>query len=109
MTKVEIYRDKNKNIVKAVFDGHALADDENDVVCAAISSITHSTLNGIENVLKISVGYEVDDGYLYFVLPNDLSAQERKNANILLDTMYLFLINLEKQYSDNITICELEV
>ena len=109
MTSVNIYRDKNKNIVKFIVEGHANAADENDIVCAAISSVTHLTLNGIENVLNISAGYEVDDGYLFFVLPNDLSLEERKNVNILLDSMYLFLVNLEEQYSDNITICELEV
>ncbi len=109
MTSVNIYRDKNKNIVKFVVEGHANASDENDIVCAAISSVTHLTLNGIENVLNINVGYEVDNGYLFFVLPDDLSDEERKNANILLNSMYLFLENLEEQYSDNITVCELEV
>lgn len=109
MTSVNIYRDKNKNIVKFIAEGHANASDENDIVCAAISSVTHLTLNGIENVLNISVGYEVDDGYLFFVLDSDITEEERKNVNILLDSMYLFLVNLEEQYSDNITICELEV
>ena len=109
MTSVNFYRDKNKNIVKFVAEGHANAADENDIVCAAISSAVHLTLNGIENVLNINIGYDVDDGYLFFVLPSDMTVDERKNANILLNSMYLFLVNLEEQYSENITICELEV
>ena len=83
--------------------------DENDIVCAAVSAVTHLVLNGIENVVGVSFGYETEDGYLYFVLPEDVSLADREKLNVLLDSMFLFLINLEKQYSDNITIIESEV
>lgn len=109
MINVKIYRNKNKDIVKAVFEGHSLFSDENDIVCAAVSAVTHLVLNGIENVVGVSFGYETEDGYLYFVLPEDVSLADREKLNVLLDSMFLFLINLEKQYSDNITIIESEV
>lgn len=109
MINAEIYRNKNKDIVKAVFEGHSLYSDENDIVCAAVSAVTHTVLCGISEVVGISFGYETDDGYLYFVLPDDISEDKREKANVLLDSMYLFLMNLQEQYSDNITISESEV
>ena len=48
MTNIKIYRDKNKNIVKAEFDGHALFSNENDIVCSALSAVSYLTANGIE-------------------------------------------------------------
>ena len=41
MTNIKIYRDKNKNIVKAEFDGHAHFSDENDIVCSALSAVSY--------------------------------------------------------------------
>ncbi|MCI5969866.1 MAG: ribosomal-processing cysteine protease Prp [Clostridia bacterium] len=109
MTNIKIYRDKNKNIVKAEFDGHAHFSDENDIVCSALSAVSYMTANGIENVAGIKVGYETDNGYLYFVLPCDIEEKKREKANVLLESMYLFLTDLQKQYSDCISISDLEV
>ena len=109
MTNVEIYRDKNKNIVKAIFDGHAEHSNENDIVCSAISAVSYMTLNTLESVLKINVGYQTGDGYLFFVLPDDLTDDMKDKANIVLEGMYLFLNDLKEQYRDNVSISELEV
>ena len=109
MTNVKIYLDKNKNIVKAVFDGHAMHSNGNDIVCSAISAVSYMTLNTLENVLGIDIGYETDEGYLFFVMPDDLSFELRDKSNIVLEGMYLFLNDLKEQYRDNITISELEV
>ncbi len=109
MTNVKIYRDKNKNIVKAEFDGHAMHSDENDIVCSAISAVSYMVLNTLESVLKIDIGYETGDGYLFFVMPCDIKNDIREKANVVLEGMYLFLIDLKKQYRDNVSISELEV
>ena len=109
MTKIEITKDKSGNIVKFVIDGHSEFSENDDIVCAAISSVSYATLNGIEKILNIPFGYEKADGYLYFVLPDDLKNELREQANILLNSMYLFLSDLEEQYSDNVNITMLEV
>ena len=109
MTKIEITKDKSGNIVKFVIDGHSEFSENDDIVCAAISSVSYATLNGIEKVLNIPFGYEKADGYLYFVLPDDLKNELREQANILLNSMYLFFVDLEEQYSDNVNITMLEV
>ena len=109
MTKIEITKDKSGNIVKFVIDGHSEFSQNEDIVCSAISSVSYATLNGIEKLLNIPFGYEKSDGYLYFVLPDDLKKELREQANILLNSMYLFFLDLEEQYEDNVNITTLEV
>lgn len=109
MTTIEITKDKSGNIIKFIIDGHADYSENEDIVCSAISSVSYSTLNGIEKVLHIPFGYEKKEGYLYFVLPDDLKKELREQANILLNSMYLFFRDLEEQYSENVNIIELEV
>ena len=109
MVKVSFFK-KDGYIVKFEMKGHAEFSEENDIVCAALSAVAYSTINGIENVLNIPCGYETDDdGYLFFVLPDDLDDESLKKASILLDTMYLFISDLHKQHPDNVAILEPEV
>ena len=109
MTEIRITKDKSGNIVKFVIDGHSEFSDEQDIICSAISSVSFATLNGIEKVLNIPFGYEKGDGYLFFVLPDDLKKDFREKVNILLDSMLLFFKDLEEQYGDYVNIIELEV
>ena len=110
MTQIDIFRDKHGNIVKFVCDGHTdYAEEGHDIVCASVSAVSFAVLNGIEKVLNVDFGYEVGDGYLFFVLPEDVEETDRKHINILLDTLYLFFKETEQQYPGNIQISELEV
>lgn len=109
MTKICVYK-KGKNIAKYTVDGHTGYDVEgSDIVCAAISTVTMHTLNGLTDVVKIPVGYEVSDAYFECIVPDDISEEERKQADILLETMYLTFKNLEEQYKEYITIIDMEV
>ena len=110
MTEIKIFRDKSANIVKGILEGHTDYEDiGKDIVCASVSSVLFMALNGIENVLNVKFGYDTDDGYVEFILPDISDDNKRKEINILLDSMYLFLSDLEKQYPDNVKITELEV
>ena len=108
MIKAEFYF-KKSNIVKFVLDGHAGYSDGDDIVCASVSSVAWAVLNGLEKVADIKFGYETGEGYIYFVLPEDLNQNDEKNAGLLLDTMYLYLKELKDQYPDYISLTKLEV
>jgi len=110
MTEIKLFRDRDANIVKGIVSGHTgYAEEGSDIVCASVSSVIFMALNGIENVLNTQFGYETGEGYLEFVLPCDLNDDKIKEINILLDSMYLFLQDLQSQYPDNVKITELEV
>lgn len=109
MTDVCVYR-QNKDIVKYTVSGHTgFGEAGEDIVCAAVSALCQATLNGLTDVVGISAGFEVRDGYLECVLPEALSENRRHEADILLNTLILSLKDLEEQYGDYITISELEV
>lgn len=109
MTNICVYR-KNKDIVKYTVSGHTgFGESGADIVCAAVSTIATAVLNGLTDVVGIAVGYEVREAYLECVLPDELSDDMRRSADVLLNTMFLSLKDLEEQYGDYITITELEV
>jgi len=109
MTKICVYK-KGNHIVKYTVEGHTgYSEEGSDIVCAAVSTVATHTLNGLTDVVKIFVGYEVDDAYLECIVPDDLSEEERKQSDILLDAMYQTFKNLEEQYKEYITIIDMEV
>ncbi len=108
MIKVDIFKKQN-SIVKFVMDGHAEYSDGEDIVCASASSAAWMTVNGIENVASVDCGYETGDGYVYFVLPDDLSPKEKEKTDLLLESFFMYIKELESQFPDYIKVTELEV
>ena len=94
MIKVEL----KDNLI--TIKGHAGYDDKGkDIVCASVSSIVITTINGI---------IEIDpDAIEYSDLDNELvikKIKEDETVNKLLNNMILLLENLEKDYKDYVKI-----
>ena len=94
MIKVEI---KNNLIT---IKGHAGYDDKGkDIVCASVSSIVITTINGIIEIDKDAIDYsDLDNEIIIRKLKED------ETVNKLLNNMILLLENLEKDYKDYIKI-----
>lgn len=108
MTKVCI-RKKSGKIVSVECDGHTgYGVEGEDVVCAALSSIVQTAVLGLMGVAGISVNLKRDEGagYLKAELPYAISESERRDADIILETMLMGIADLYEGYSDFI---ELEV
>ena len=109
MTKISVYK-KGNHIVKYTVEGHTgYSEVGSDIVCAAVSAVATHTLNGLTEIVKIPVGFDVQDAYFECIVPDDLSEENRKQASVLLDAMYLTFTNLEEQYKEYITIIDMEV
>lgn len=108
MIRVDIYL-KDGNISKIEMDGHSGYSDGDDIVCASASSVAFACLNGIEKVINVKFGYETGDGYLLFVLPDDLDRQTQDKVNILTQTFALFIKELALEYPAHVKVTELEV
>ncbi len=105
MVKVEFFRSSGK-IVSFKIKGHAMpreAQMEVDLVCAAISAISQTTIIGIEEVLKIKAKYDIKDGFLNLNLENQ-TLQDVERCQVLLETMVLGLKSIEITYSDYIKV-----
>lgn len=94
MIKVEI----KDNLI--TIKGHAGYDDKGkDIVCASVSSIVITTINGIIEINPDAIDYsDLDNEIIIRKLKED------ETVNKLLNNMILLLENLEKDYKDYIKI-----
>ena len=83
---------KNENIMSFRINNHALigreailAGDAYDMVCNSVSVLSQSVVIGMEEVLKLPVKYEINDGFLSLNLHN-LKNEDIKKGQILLLT-----------------------
>ncbi len=101
MVHVEFFREEGE-IRSFRCEGHAgFADAGKDIVCAAVSMTVINTINSIEALLpadgkKMEVASEEEKG----VISCSFSAEPSKEAGLLLNSMYLGLKTIEKEYGD---------
>ena len=94
MIKVEL----KDNLI--TIKGHAGYDDKGkDIVCASVSSIVITTINGIIEINPDAIDYsDLDNEIIIRKLKED------ETVNKLLNNMILLLENFEKDYKDYIKI-----
>lgn len=79
--------------------GHAdFADYGKDIVCASVSSIVYTTVNGIFNFDSDAIEFRDEDKMLITI------HNETKEVKILLNNMFELLRDLEKKYPKNLKI-----
>ena len=111
MIEIKIQR-KNDKIVHFKIRGHANSSEYGqDIVCAAISSVSQMTLNGLLEVLKFkNLKYEEKEGYIICDLENsDLTEDEREKAFILTESMYKYIEEVAKTYKKYVKLTIKEV
>ena len=87
--------------------GHAgYAEAGSDIVCAAVSALTQSTLNGLQSVLKVPVMFDIDDqaALLEARLTPEATEAQVAQAQILLRTLLEGLQAIERSYPRNVRI-----
>ena len=100
MTKITIF--KTDDIIWSYqVKGHSgFAEEGKDIVCSAVSTATQMTLVGLKEVLKLKVESIIEDGFLQVrLLDGD---ENNKDAQILLNTMFLTLQDIAKNYAKNV-------
>ena len=91
MIKIRIFEKKNLKLGFKI-EGHALSKaeieksgDAYDLICNSVSVLSQSALIGMEEVLKLNIKYEINDGFLHIDISN-LKEQEIDEAQVLLNT-----------------------
>ena len=105
MTKIKFFKSQD-NYTGFECCGHThYRRSGNDILCASLSGMTQSCMIGLTNVLniKIDVKRNDDEGYLKIELPKNLDGNKTKDAQILLDTLYVSIIDLMEGYSKYIS------
>ncbi|WP_418790732.1 ribosomal-processing cysteine protease Prp [Phosphitispora sp. TUW77] len=76
-----------------------------DIVCAAVSMLTQTTLLGLMRFIKEGLSYHIDSlGTLTCRLPEELSKKEQLQAQAILETMVMGLKNLQGNYKGYIRV-----
>ena len=87
--------------------GHAgYAEAGADIVCAAISALTQSTLNGLKNVLKAPVMFDQDDdgAFIEASLTPEATEDQIRQAQLLLVTLLEGLQAIQREFPRNLRI-----
>lgn len=109
MIRVDIKRDDQNNIVEYKVTGHAGYDKRGrDIVCSAVSVLVQASIIGLTKVANVKVEYSTGDGKLHCIIP-PLEQRSRREANLLLDTMFYALEDISENYPGNVVISEMEV
>lgn len=109
MVKIEITRNKAKNISSFKLTGHAgFAKSGEDIVCSAVSVLAQTTVQGLKMVADIDVKYNISEGFLSCDVPTELSEKQQLMSMAILETMYVGLKNIEQSYKKYICIRENE-
>ena len=88
-------------------NGHSgYAESGADIVCAAISALTQTTLNGLKNVLKAPVMFDQDDdgAFIEAILTPEAREDQIRQAQLLLVTLLEGLQAIQREYPRNLRI-----
>ena len=97
---------------KGVFDGflsegHAAYDEEGwDIVCAAVSALTQTILAACLEQLSCGdeVRWKVQKGFLEMDLPEQISQEDQKTAEVLLKALWSGLKMIQEQYPEYVSV-----
>ena len=98
MTNIELFYNENQKLCKVVASGHANYKENDDIICASVSSITQTALLGLINVVNLAIDYVVEDGYLSFEIPENLTYEEELKVDAILSTMREGLLDIQSGY-----------
>ena len=108
MIKGTFKRNDAGQIVSFTLTGHADAGPYgSDIVCAGVSALAISTVNGIASLAGFEPIVEVDDvegGYLYVEMLTTVNQEQKNIAQILLENLLLGLQSIENENTEFIQI-----
>ena len=102
MIRVTISRDAHNNIVACSLSGHASAHHGRDIVCAAVSAITHTTAASIQKLLGIELVGITATGKMEFSLP----CEPNESTQLLLEGMLIGIQDVKDLHPKKICIIE---
>lgn len=104
-------RNGKEDIVSFEVTGHAESGPYgSDIVCAAVSALVIGTTNSIFALSGVSplveTNEEVEGGYLYVELISELTEEQLRISQILLESLQLSLIGIVEEYPDYVKLAQ---
>ncbi|WP_283621457.1 ribosomal-processing cysteine protease Prp [Limosilactobacillus avium] len=103
MIRAHFTLDSNRRITTFTITGHADAGPYGqDIVCAAVSALAISTVNGLEKLVKVAPQVESDNQNGGLLKASQLGADH--DSQLLLNTLLNGLLDIQESYPDNIEV-----
>lgn len=111
MIKIIIFKQKHISLGFKI-EGHALSREEiesttgdaYDMICNSVSVLSQSVVIGMQEVLKLPIKYEINDGFLSLNLSN-LKEEDIESGQVLLLTfeksLESLMMSLEASFGKN--------
>lgn len=89
-------------------EGHAGFDEKGrDIVCAAVSVLVISLLNGLEKYTSVKPQETVEEGMVECRLPRPEREEDERTARVITSILMDSLREISKTYPENISISEI--
>jgi uncharacterized protein YsxB (DUF464 family) len=101
MLHVTIYRDKKKKIRSYEASGHCGFEEEGkDIVCSGASTLLQVSILGIDKYCNIKPEVNISRGNLTCKIPELKDNLVGRDIQTILETMFIGLTEIEKQYPE---------
>lgn len=107
MIRVRIERERGGRITGFTVRGHAgYADRGQDIVCAGVTAVVFTALEGLKAVAGVphTVRQDGRRGYVECRLGEGASEEQAARAQTILETMVLGLRDIEKDYAGHVRV-----
>lgn len=109
MIKINIKRDKEDNIQRFIVKGHAgFSEYGSDIVCAGVSAIAYTAVGAMKNMVG-KCNYVEKNGYMECTVPEGISDEKKKIANIILEAAVIGFKQIEFSYREYVSVSDKEV
>ena len=96
-----VFTVESKIITGYEISGHSdFSEQGSDIVCSAVSSAAYMTANTITEVQHLNAEITVNDGFMKL----NLSQQDAKTAEVILNGFLLHLNSLKEEYKEFIKV-----
>ena len=103
MIKIRIKPHPSGGYKSMEISGHAeYAEYGKDIVCAGVSALAETAVLGLENVVGVKPLVNKEQGCFILKLPDNMTEDEFKKAAIILETIFLGLVDIANSYPLNI-------
>src|SRR5699024_3951398 len=101
---------QNNQTKKFTLSGHAESGpDGHDLVCAATSALAIGTTHNLQRIASIKTNVKANDdegGLLEVIWPEVLNKKQQEQAEILLQSLYFSLLDIQKAYGEFLSVSE---
>lgn len=106
MIHIRVERNQEQQIERILVQGHAGYNVHGqDIVCAAVSSVTIGLVNAMEKMFHVQMHSGNDgDGKIDCILPKNLDLDRTEKIRLLMEALYTSLEDIANDFSDYVKI-----